>query len=644
MREELRGVLQAYYIGIGGNVAWGNILGDIENQIDLMNQFDTKVPVARELTINGVTHDLSSNRSWTIGTPDLSSYVPYTGATQDVNLGEFELKAGQIEYDQTPTGAAGVAITRWNDSIGTLETTLKGGNVVLKHGRDLFERVVNKTGIQLTKAAYQAVRVSTAQGQRLGVSLAQANNDNNSADTIGLVVETIDNNQEGMIYVVGEIDGINTTGSLQSETWADGDVLYLSPTTAGRITNVKPTAPQHLVVIGYVVYAHANQGKIYVKVNNGFELGELHDVDTTGATNGQVLKFNGTIWTAQTDSGTPSGVAGAVQFSNGSAFASDATNFFWDDANNRLGIATASPTDTLHNTGTTRLDGLLKFSGTTSAFPALKRNSTELQVRLADDSAFAPLISGRFEANQTTISVSNIATAITNGSFIGANLGGQQFGLLIGVDQSGFSYIQGRYLSAADHIRIQEFGSGISVGSATGDGYIAIGRTSQLASSRLGISVAPTASANYGLVSLGSGAFDGATSGFFTGVAAGTVIAVNLASGGTSDLLNMQVAGIGRFKISSAGKPTYDSTITAGGTTGNQTINKPSGTVNIAAAGTTVTVTNSLVSTSSIVIAVVRTNDTTAYIKNVVPSAGSFVITLGAATTAAVSIGFIVNN
>ena len=39
---------------------------------------------------------------------------------------------------------------------------------------------------------------------------------------------------------------------------------------------------------------------------------------------------------------TPSGVAGAIQFSNGSAFASDATNFFWDDTNNRLGVGTDS--------------------------------------------------------------------------------------------------------------------------------------------------------------------------------------------------------------------------------------------------------------------------------------------------------------
>lgn len=242
--------------------------------------------------------------------------VPYSGATGNVDLGEYEIKAGQLELDQTPTGAAGVAVTRWNDTVGTIETTLKGGNVVLKHGRDMFERVVNKTGIQLTKAAYQAVRVSDAQGQRLAVQLAQANNDNNSADTIGLVVETIDNNQEGIIYTVGELTGINTTGSLQGETWVDGDVLYLSPTTAGRITNVKPYAPQHLVVIGYVVYAHQNNGKIYIKIMNGWELGELHDVDTRGATNGQVLTYDSAtgVWKPATNgSGTITG-SGTSQY------------------------------------------------------------------------------------------------------------------------------------------------------------------------------------------------------------------------------------------------------------------------------------------------------------------------------------------
>jgi hypothetical protein len=58
---------------------------------------------------------------------------------------------------------------------------------------------------------------------------------------------------------------------------------------------------------------------------------------------------------------TPSGVAGAIQFSNGSAFASDATNLFWDDTNNRLGVGTNTPTATTH----------IKGSGSTSATTSL---------------------------------------------------------------------------------------------------------------------------------------------------------------------------------------------------------------------------------------------------------------------------------
>jgi len=48
---------------------------------------------------------------------------------------------------------------------------------------------------------------------------------------------------------------------------------------------------------------------------------------------------------------TPSGVSGAIQFSNGSAFASDATNFFWDNTNKRLGIGTNAPTAKIDITG-----------------------------------------------------------------------------------------------------------------------------------------------------------------------------------------------------------------------------------------------------------------------------------------------------
>lgn len=227
----------------------------------------------------------------------LTGYVPYTGATQNVNLGEFELKAGQLSLDVSPTGTAAVATTRWNNNIGSSETTLKGGSVVLKNGVDLVARVVNKVtpNATLTKANYTAVRISGAQGQRLAVAYAQANNDNNSADTIGLVCETIATNQEGFILTVGQLEDINTTGSLQGETWSDGDVLYLSPTTPGSLTNIKPIAPIHIVVIGYVEYAHVNHGKIYVKIMNGWELDELHNVKINTPLNNQALVYNSSL-------------------------------------------------------------------------------------------------------------------------------------------------------------------------------------------------------------------------------------------------------------------------------------------------------------------------------------------------------------
>jgi hypothetical protein len=218
--------------------------------------------------------------------PPVTGFVPYTGATQNVDLGEYEIKAGQVEFDQTPTGAAGAGVMRWNNTDGTLDLGLKGGNVTLQLGQEQVARVVNKTATNITllESNYQVVKIIGATGQRLSVDLAQANNDLNSATTLGVVTETIANNQEGFITTGGQVKEINTTGSLQSETWADGDVLYLSPTTAGKITNIKPTAPNHTIIVGYVEYAHAIHGKIFVKVDNGYELEELHNVTSTNYT------------------------------------------------------------------------------------------------------------------------------------------------------------------------------------------------------------------------------------------------------------------------------------------------------------------------------------------------------------------------
>ena len=80
------------------------------------------------------------------------------------------------------------------------------------------------------------------------------------------------------------------------------------------------------------------------------------------------------------------------------------------------------------------------------------------------------------------------------------------------------------------------------------------------------------------------------------------------------------------------GKIVFSSTITATGITGAQTINKISGKVNAAAASTSLVVTNSLVTTSSIVMCQLGTNDATCRITSVVEANGSFTINYVAPT------------
>ena len=266
---------------------------------------DGNIVVGNDIYITGFTY---ANNTLTITNNDNSSLSStinvMTGLTINGNLDVTTIdQTNSIDFNTGATVTGAVGRLKWNDTEGTLDLGLKGGNVTLQVGQENVARVVNKTvpNIDLLESNYQVVYVSGAAGQRLGVKLAQANSDITSAGTLGVVTETILKNQEGFITTFGRVNEINTTGSLQGETWNDGDVLYLSPTTAGKLTNVKPVAPQHLISVGYVEYAHAIHGKIFVKVDNGYELEELHNVQITGTPKGgSVLEYNQSlgVWKA----------------------------------------------------------------------------------------------------------------------------------------------------------------------------------------------------------------------------------------------------------------------------------------------------------------------------------------------------------
>lgn len=140
----------------------------------------------------------------------------------------------------------------------------------------LITYVTNDDTVTITKG--QPVYASGGVGDRLKVKRAYNTSDATSAQTIGLVMSTsIASGQKGFIMIQGLLDGLSIVKPVDG--WADGNAVYLGP-TAGTITNVKQYAPNHLVYLGFVTTASTGSaGRIYVRVQNGYELDELHNVD-----------------------------------------------------------------------------------------------------------------------------------------------------------------------------------------------------------------------------------------------------------------------------------------------------------------------------------------------------------------------------
>ena len=193
----------------------------------------------------------------------------------------------QVDFNQAG-GSDAVARLVWNDTDGTLNLGLKGGNVVLQVGQEEVLRVLNNTGSALSSG--QAVYITGASGQRPTVALAQANAEMTSSKVLGIVTEPIANNAQGFVTTGGLVRGINTIAL------TEGAVVYVSASVAGGLTSTRPTQPSHSVMVGYCVRSHSTGGILYTMVQNGYELDELHDVLITSLAANNMLRYDGTVW------------------------------------------------------------------------------------------------------------------------------------------------------------------------------------------------------------------------------------------------------------------------------------------------------------------------------------------------------------
>lgn len=158
----------------------------------------------------------------------------------------------------------------------------------------------NATGSTLYKGTI--VYIFGGTGNRPNFVKAQANGEATSAGTFGVVYADIPNNSDGDVVTIGTVNTLDTrsnaTNPFTTDTLADGDTIYLSPTIAGYVTNVKPSAPNHLVYIGKVVRTSPTNGTIVYRIQNGYELDEIHNVAISSVANNQSIFWNSTtnLW------------------------------------------------------------------------------------------------------------------------------------------------------------------------------------------------------------------------------------------------------------------------------------------------------------------------------------------------------------
>jgi hypothetical protein len=244
---------------------------------DTQNTESASPTGGRFVTVNNVN---------TLTTPTAAQFytanpVP-TSALGTAANGELLIGNGTGFTKSTLTAGTGITVTNGSGSI-TIDAT--GAQELLT------ATVKNAESVAITKG--QVVYLFAATGGFPSVKLAYNTTDATSAKTFGVVSDTsIAPNGTGTVTCVGVVDGLNL-GAYQ-----DGDTVYLGD-TPGSFTATKPYAPNHLVYVGIIERANAGNGELYVRVQNGYELDEIHDVQITAPKqSGQTLIYDNTtsLW------------------------------------------------------------------------------------------------------------------------------------------------------------------------------------------------------------------------------------------------------------------------------------------------------------------------------------------------------------
>ena len=196
-----------------------------------------------------------------------------------------------------------------------------GGTTVISTNQ-LTTEVYNQTGSTIAKMS--VVYINGSHGNLPTITKSIATSEIGSTKTMGIVQADIGDQKDGIVVVAGRLENLNTN----IVGWSEGQGLWLSPTTAGGITNVKPSAPNHMVFVGTLIRKHPTHGVIEVKIQNGFEMEELHNVSAGSPSNNDVLIYESatSLWKTKSTTYLVKNYSRVVATEGGSIIIADATS------------------------------------------------------------------------------------------------------------------------------------------------------------------------------------------------------------------------------------------------------------------------------------------------------------------------------
>ncbi len=188
-----------------------------------------------------------------------------------------------IQFNTTGTATPAVGRLNWNETDGTFEFQMKGGNVTQQIGMEQVLLCKSSTNGGLVEG--KVVYPTGSDGSNLLVAYGLANAETTSTRTLAVMTESATGGAKGYATTFGLVRGLNT------DHLVEGQAVWPSPTVAGDTTATKPSAPNHAVLVGFCLRKSVNNGVLFVSISNGWELEELHNVKITNPTDGQVLKY-----------------------------------------------------------------------------------------------------------------------------------------------------------------------------------------------------------------------------------------------------------------------------------------------------------------------------------------------------------------